>query len=182
MTDQMLLELLRSDPDEGLRQLIRQYSGLVFSVVSGRLAEVCDSSEIEDCVTDVFISFHTHLDSFVPKTSLKNYLCVIARNAAAGLARNRLACDSIDDEDFSVDIPDGSDVSEKAAERQLLENVFAEIKSLGHPDSDILIRKYYFGYSSRDIASSLGMSVSNVDTRAHRAIRSLRAKFGGNNG
>ena len=47
-------------------------------------------------------------------------------------------------------------------------------------DSSILIRKYYLGQSSKTIAEELGMSVSNVDTRTHRAIMKLRTAMGGN--
>ena len=50
---------------------------------------------------------------------------------------------------------------------------------MGHPDSDILFRKYYLGQSSKFIATKLNLTVSNVNTRAHRAVRKLRGKFGG---
>ena len=50
---------------------------------------------------------------------------------------------------------------------------------MGHPDSDIMFRKYYLGQSSKTIAEKLNMTVSNVDTRAHRAVERLRTKFKG---
>ena len=43
----------------------------------------------------------------------------------------------------------------------------------------ILLRKYYFSDSSKEIAASLNLTVSAVDTRAHRAILKLRSIFGG---
>ena len=55
MKDDELLTLLRSDENAGTEALIKQYSGLVYSVVRNILAGKCDSSEIEDCVTDVFL-------------------------------------------------------------------------------------------------------------------------------
>ena len=34
--------------------------------------------------------------------------------------------------------------------------------------------------SSKDIAKAVGLTVSNVDTRTHRALNKLRKMFGGN--
>ncbi len=180
MKDEKLLELLRSDPSAGMDQLIRRYSGLIFAIVRERLAACCDSSEIEDCVTDVFLKFRSGLPTFVPKASLKNYLGVIARNTAEHYRRNRVPTEPLEDEDgFFIEIPDSVDVAEEVAREQALEALLDEIRRLGPPDSDILIRKYYLGQSSKKIAGDLKMTVSNVDTRAHRAGEKLRNKFGG---
>ncbi len=179
MKDEKLLDLLRSDPDSGIDRLIRQYSGLVFSVVRARLSEICDSSEVEDCVTDVFLNFYNSSGTFEPNVSLKNYLTVIARNTACKYARRRPAQAPLPTEELMFDIPDESDMAEEAVKNGLLESILREIRKMGRPDSDILIKKYYLGQSSKAIASELGMSVSNVDTRAHRAIEKLKHKFGG---
>lgn len=179
MKDDKLLRLLEREPDAGMSRLISQYSGLVFTIVRGRMGRVCDSSEIEDCVTDVFLNFRSGLSSFVPCASIKNYLAVIARNTAGMYIRNKIQTDSIDDEDFTIVIPEEGDFTEEVAKRDLLEQVYAEIARMGPPDSDIIIRKYYLGQSSKQIASDLKLSVSNVDVRAHRAIERLRKSFGG---
>ncbi|MBQ4290351.1 MAG: sigma-70 family RNA polymerase sigma factor [Clostridia bacterium] len=179
MTDQKLLRLLKTDQNAGMARLIKEYSGLVFSVAKGILSDLCDSSEIEDCVTDVFLKFQEGLDSFRPEASLKTYLGVIARNTALNVRRNRIPTEPLDGEDFPVGIPDGVEPEEEAAEKELLSNLFREISEMGHPDSDILFRKYYLGQSSKFIAAKLNLTVSNVDTRAHRAVRKLRGKFGG---
>ncbi len=181
MTDPELLEWLKKDPNRGMNQLIRQYAGLVFGIVRGIMAGICDSSEIEDCVTDVFLKFQNGLSSFRPEASLKTYLGILARNSALNAIRNRPEVLSLEDEDLWLQIPAEGDFTEEIAEKNLLDSVFAEIEKLGHPDADILLRKYYLGQSSRCIAKALNLTVSNVDTRAHRAIRKLREKFEGEN-
>jgi len=50
---------------------------------------------------------------------------------------------------------------------------------LGEPDHEILIRKFYLLQPSKVIAEKMGMSVSAVDTRTHRAIAKLRDMLGG---
>ena len=110
---------------------------------------------------------------------MKNYLAVIARNTAGMYMRNRSRIDSIDAEDFYLELPDENDFTEAFAEKQLLETVHREIAQLGKPDSVIILRKYYFGQSSKQIAADLKMTVSNVDTRAHRAMEKLRSRLEG---
>ena len=179
MTDKKLTELLRTDKNAGMTALIKQYSGFVFAVVRDRLSGVCDSSEIEDCVTDVFIKFYTSLDGYKADASVKTYLGKIARNAALNCLRNRAPSFSVDGEDFLIGIPDGSDLEQELAEKNLLDRIFAEIRSFGPPDSEIMFRKYYLGQSSRKIANDLKMTVSAIDTRAHRAMQKLKEKFKG---
>ena len=86
---------------------------------------------------------------------------------------------SLDAEDFPMEIPEGDDFTEEVAKRDLLVRIWREIYAMGQPDREILVRKYYLGQSSKQIAADMHMTVSNVDTRAHRAIRKLRTKFGG---
>ena len=176
--DTKLLSLLRSDSDAGMNQLIKQFSGLVFSIAAGILSGSCDSSEIEDCVTDVFLRFQSGLCTFVPVSSLKNYLSVIARNTAVSYLRKSHRTEPITDDSFLVEITEEADLTDKVIEKLLLESIYREIAGMGYPDSDIVIRKLYFGQTSKQIAKDLGMTVSNVDTRSHRAVEKLRVKFG----
>lgn len=179
MTDHKLLQLIRTDRNKGIARLIREYSGLVFSVVRGILSDICDSSEIEDCVTDVFLKFQAGLDNFKPEASIKTYLGIIARNTALNRSRNRLTRTSTDEDDFFAEIPDDGNIANEIAEKDLVERIFKEIADMGHPDSDIMFRKYYLGQSSKIVAEKLNMTVSNVDTRAHRAVKKLRERFKG---
>lgn len=174
MTDKELLNLLRSDPDAGLKQLIRRYSGFVYAIAKGSMEEVCDSSEIEDCVADVFIRFNSSLPSFRAEASIKTYLGVIARNTVANyLLKHRLPTSSIDADDHA-DIPDPSNLEDSIINMTLNASVIEAVKALGHPDSDIIFRKYFLGHSSKVIAADLNMTVTNVDTRSSRAIAKLR--------
>ncbi len=179
MKDETLLRLLQTDPDAGMDRLVRQYGGFVFAVVKGRLDGVCDSAEIEDCAADVFLDFYQHSGDFRQAASLKNYLCVMARNRAVDCFRKKRPTLSLDGGDFPVAIPDGSDLSAEAAEKQVREAVWAEIRRMPPPDCDILFRKYYLGERAEKIAADLKLTVSDVDTRAHRAVRKLKQKFGG---
>ena len=182
MEDSKLLRLLHKDPSAGMEQLMNQYAGLVYAVVKGKLAEsFYVSTDIEDCVADVFSEFYTDLSKYDPKiSSIKSYLCVLARYHASDVCRKREKQRndvSPDDENSFLQLADNGELSEDELRREVL----SAVKELGEPDTSIIIRKYYFGNSSKEIADALKLTVSNVDTRTHRALNKLRKLFGGEN-
>lgn len=182
MKDDELIKLLHKNPEKGIKKLSEQYAGLVYTVVKGKL---CDFSvaEIEECISDTFSEFYLDLDSYKPNSgSIKSWLCVMARNNAIDILRKsqrQPVIVSIDDENIYKQYTEGFSVEEDFENSDLLSNILEEIKKLGEPDCEIIVRKFYFNEPSKEIAKALDISVSNVDTRAHRAIAKLRKIFGG---
>lgn len=174
MGDVELLELLRKDPEKGLKTLTAQYGGLVFAVVR-RNHPGC-AADIEACVSEVFAEFYFELDKFDPsKGSIKAWLCVAARHNAIDAARRSKSVLPLDEE-IRADIGGGS-LEGDLEERELRRAVLSEVKSLDEPDREILLRKFYLGEPSKAIAARLKMTVSNVDARTSRAVERLRKRF-----
>ena len=176
MNDRELIRLLRRDPAKGFDVMIKTYSGLLYAVVRKRLpAERFGSAQVEDIVADALSDFYLSLSSFDPdRCSIKSYLCVMARNKATNaLRKSRVTQLPLEDAEDELILPDAFEDSE------LRSQVLDAVKSLGEPDSIILIRKYYLGQPTAQIASALDLTPTNVDTRAHRAIEKLRKHFGG---
>ncbi len=167
-----------------MERLMNQYTGLVYAVVKSKLDDsYYVSSDIEDCVTDVFSKFYAELSDYDPKiSSIKTYLCVIARNQAINVSkrRNLEGGISLDDEQSLLQVADDVMIDSELAEGELRREVIKAVEDLGEPDSSIIFRKFYYGESSKDIAKAVGLTVSNVDTRTHRALNKLRKMFGGN--
>ena len=184
MEDNKLLRLLHKDPNTGMEQLMNQYTGLVYAVVKSKLDDsYYVSSDIEDCVADVFSKFYAELSDYDPKiSSIKTYLCVIARNQAINISKRRSLEGgiSLDDEQSLLQVADDVMIDSELAEDELRREVIKAVEDLGEPDSSIIFRKFYYGESSKDIAKAVGLTVSNVDTRTHRALNKLRKMFGGN--
>jgi RNA polymerase sigma-70 factor (ECF subfamily) len=99
MKEERLIMLLRSDPNEGMKKVIDAYSGLVFSIVRGRLSGLCGSAEIEDCAAEVFIRFNSALDGLRTDGSVRNYLAVIARNTSSNYLRSKSSEAAVDGEE-----------------------------------------------------------------------------------
>ena len=183
MSDDALYRLLKEDPEAGMKALIDRYSPMVHAVVRGKLfTPPFDRSDIEHCVADTFSEFYVELDRYDPERgSVKAFLCVMARHNALDLLRRRQAAPSgpsLDDENHP-EITDEFSLEGDFEDRETRRILIDAIRSLGHPDRDILVRKFYLGQSSREIAGALNLTVSNVDTRTHRAIQTLRDRLGG---
>ncbi len=184
MQDDELINTLKTDPNTGMTLLMKQYAGLVYSIVRHKLAgqTFCDA-DIEHCVADTFSEFYCDLDKFQKATgSIRSWLCVIARNNAHDRLRKykkEAGTLSLDAEGIAEPWDDTFSVEEALVTKEFREELLREIKALGEPDSTILLRKYYLSESSKEIAASLNLTVSAVDTRAHRAILKLRSIFGG---
>lgn len=173
MQDEELLDMIRQNPEKGLKAIMKQYGGLVYTVVKRNLPSSACAADIEACAADVFSEFYLDLDKFDPsKGSLKAYLCVIAKHNALDLARRNNEHLPLDEELGAVS--DGTSLESDLEYQELRRAVLDEVKSLNEPDREILLRKFYLGESSKEIAKALKMSVSAVDTRTSRAVEKLR--------
>jgi len=177
MKDEVLSELLKTDAEHGMRLVMKRYTGIVHAVIRRHLSPAF-SSDIEDVVADTFCEFYQTLSRWDPsRGSIKAYLCTIARHNAIDFLRHRQAPPLPLDEALLTE--DGA-FFDAGPDEALFKKVLIEaILSLDKTDRDIVMRKYYLGESTKEIASSLGMTVSAIDTRAHRAIQKLRKQFGG---
>lgn len=184
MQDNELMNILKTDPNSGMTLLLTQYGGLVYSVVKRKLAgqNFCDA-DIEHCVADTFSEFYCDLDKFHEAAgSIRAWLCVIARHNAYDRLRKykkEAGTLSLDAEGIAEPWDDTFSVEDALVTEELRRELLREIKALGEPDCSILLRKYYFSQSSKEIAAALNLTVSSVDTRTHRAIQKLRNIFGG---
>lgn len=184
MQDDELLNILKTDPNTGMTLLMKQYAGLVYTIVKHKLTgqTFCDA-DIEHCVADTFSEFYCDLNKYDKVAgSIRSWLCVIAKhNAYDCLRRHKkeVGTLSLDAEGIAEPRDDDFSVEEALLTKEFKEELLRKIMSLGEPDSTILLRKYYFSESSKEIAASLNLTVSSVDTRAHRAIKKLRSIFGG---
>ncbi|MBD5118792.1 MAG: sigma-70 family RNA polymerase sigma factor [Clostridiales bacterium] len=179
MGDQELLDALRRTPEQGMAALMEQYAGLVYAVVKRRLpGDLFCPADVELCAADTFSEFYLDLDKYDPgKGSIRSWLCVIARHNAQDLVRRRYRETGVIPLDGELEAAAGVVLESGLEERELRRAVLEAVRGLGEPDREIILRKYYLGERTREIAARLGLTVSNVDTRAHRAVEKLRDKL-----
>ncbi|MBE5938664.1 MAG: sigma-70 family RNA polymerase sigma factor [Lachnospiraceae bacterium] len=178
MLDNELVMLIKSNPNKGLGILMSEYMGLVCTIVRDKLRTVCDDFEMESCASDIFVEFYNDIDKYSEeKGSVKSFLCVMAKRRAIDLFRKKskeFGNVSIDNEEAGIEIQDTVNIEEGYIKKEQKKELLEAVNSLGEPDHEIIVRKYYFGESSRQIAGRLSMTVAAVDTRSSRALKKLK--------
>ena len=177
-----MLSLFLKNPEKGLDRIMKQYIPFVYAIAYGKLSSICNKDDIEECVSDVFYEvYRTRHTIDLEKGSLKSYIAVLSKRKAIDVFRkqhNDTANVSLDE--FEHDwIASDTDIENDVIKGEASDRLIDEIKALGEPDSQILIRKFYFGQSAKSISKALGMRENTVNKRVSRALGKLKQSLGG---
>ncbi len=186
MTEQELLDKLKHEPQAGLESLIEQYAGLVYTIVRSKLVPYCSKEDVEECASDVFAAIFRQRDKIDhSKGSLRAYISTLARRTAISRYRSeilRKSTVSLDDDDI---FPNGGEstviIEDEFVSRETQRVVLDCVKALGDPDSEIIIRKYYYGQTAVQIANAVHLTPGAVQKRINRSLKKLRKALGSDN-
>lgn len=157
-----ITDLLLHNPEQALSQMLSAYTGLVYHAASAVLGRQ-SREEIEECVSDAFLDFS--------KGSVKAYLCATARNLAIDRLNRRVRSAAEPLDEFAAS-PEQTDSAALANLEK--SELIRRVKSLGEPDSTILICRYYFNMRTKEIAQRVGLKENAVDQRLRRALIKLK--------
>ena len=181
ISDIELLELLHNKPEQGLKVMMKNYMALIYTIIFNKLSGMYSKEDIEECVSDVFFEvfrYKSRID--LQKGSIKAFLAVVAKRKAIDMYRKNKNNNHIPIDDISQSLYTAED---EVADSILLNESNLElidaIKSLGEPDSEIIIRKYYLSQSSKDISKNIGLKVNTIDKKVSRCIQKLKKVLGG---
>ena len=184
--DDRLLRLLNEKPEKGLEILMDAYLGLVYTIVYSKLSGVCANEDIEECASDIFYEIYKHRASVdLEKGSVKTYLSVLAKRRAIDVFRRvakeagRSVSIEAKEEGEKIKIPAAENVETEVENSETKEILINQIKALGEPDSEIFIRKYYYGQNTRLIAEELNLKENTVDKKVSRGLEKLKRAIGG---
>lgn len=173
MTDEkLLLRLLQTQPEQGLRLALADYGGLVKRVVVTILPQA-DSRDIEECVSDVFLKLYQSAWRYqAGEGNLKGYLCGIARHTAIDRGRRskRLEAVSLSAEELGI----APDIAAGLERRETAQAVQQAVRDLPPPDREIFIRRYFCNQRVAEIARALGLDEKAVENRLYRGRKRLK--------
>lgn len=154
-------------------QLYTEYYNKIYGYAYQRLRNHADA---EDIAADVFAKVVEKLDSFDPeKASYSTWIFTITKNMVISHYRKHHDTEDIDevvvadDAETPLDIAIGNESSEVLAEG---------LKKLSERDRTILIERYYFEKSFREIGDMLDMSEANARVASGRALKKLKELIG----
>jgi RNA polymerase sigma-70 factor (ECF subfamily) len=166
-----IVEQLKKRDESALEQVMKQYTPIVSTIIYNVSGGLLSTSDIEETVADVFITLWKNIDKIYPD-KLKGYICCIAKSKAKNKIRSLSKSDTIDIEkivaidDFNV---------ETEIENIDINSVLNEaIKSIGEPDSEIILRHYYYYQTSAKIAEIMKLNHDTVKSKIRRAKEKLK--------
>ena len=175
MNDNELRHIISQSADKGYKALFEQYYRYVYAIVFRILQDCGSSKDTEDCVVDVFTDVILHYNtSFVG--SVQAYIGTTAKHKAINLRKSLSAKTwyTVSIDDVEQELPSDQSVEELAENSELAGILLDKIDELGKPDSTIIIQKYFYNRSSKEIVQIVQLSPVAVRVRCGRTIKKLR--------
>jgi RNA polymerase sigma-70 factor, ECF subfamily len=184
--DTDVIERLKAGDEQALEAIFNRYSAKLYNVAQRILGEVADAEEV---IQDVFWTAFRKANSFRGTAQFSTWLFRLTINAALDKIRRSKKNKEIEYEEylpkFQKDghhsvrpVVDWSDtLDEKYAERELQQLLNDALDQLKPVDKSAVVLSDMEGMSDKEIAVMLGLTVSAVKTRLHRARLFLRGKL-----
>jgi RNA polymerase sigma-70 factor (ECF subfamily) len=181
-----VIERLKSGDQQALETIFNLYSVKLYNIALRILGQPADTEEV---IQDVFWTVYRKAKSFQGNSQFSTWLYRLTVNAALGKIRRRKNNKEVDYEEylpkFQTDghhsvrpVVDWSDnLDEQYSKHELQEVLGKALNELKPLDKSVVVLSDLEGLSDKEIAVSLGLSVSAVKTRLHRARLFLRGKL-----
>ena len=167
------LTATRSHPVLDFDTLYRAARDDVYAYVATLLG---DRSAAEDVTASAFERAFLKQGTYKPaRGSERAWLFGIARNAAMDDLRRRKRTASLEAEP-AADAPGPDDEAERALRRAALRRAALRtaLAELAPRERELIALKFHAGLDNAELATVLGVSVSNAGTMLHRAVTKLR--------
>ncbi|HEU4343910.1 MAG TPA: sigma-70 family RNA polymerase sigma factor [Candidatus Binatia bacterium] len=181
-----LIERLKAGDERALETMFNLYSAKLYNIAHRILGEVADTEEV---IQDVFWTAFRKVKSFRGTAQLSTWLYRLTVNAALGRIRRNKTNKEVEYEEYLPKFqPDGhhlvrpvvdwSDTLDEKYARQELQRILGDVLDQLKPlDKSVIVLSDVEGVTDKEIAATLGLSVSAVKTRLHRARLFLRGKL-----
>ena len=182
-TDEALVKRAQQGDALAFDELVRRYTNVVYRILYKILRHDQDT---EDALQDTFVSAYRALPRFRQDARFSTWIYRIATNAALMKARarrtNLVSLDQPSDENVAAtirDLPDWSATPDEeiltGETREVMEEA---ISALPTEQRAAFVLHDIQNLSSRETAEAMGITVSAVNSRLHRARIFLRDRIG----
>lgn len=175
MTDRELMQIIKDQPEQGLKIALQLYGGAVKTICSNIIGRDrnCD---VEECISEVFFQLWKYCDGYNPQYSLKNYIYGVARYTA--LDRREKLQKNIGQVSMElIDLESDLDIPGLMIANENLQSIYRMMGEFSFPDKEIFIYRYYFCFSIQEIADQLDLTYKAVESRLYRGKEKLRQQL-----
>ena len=172
MDDKRLAQKLKRGDRMALNRIMERFTPYLSTVVWNVMGSAAPVQDVEEVVSDTFLSLWTHRDTLDPAKGMRSWLAAAARNRAI----DRMRASPPPPLPLEDTEPAGSPSPEEELERRAFaEALLHAVQALPPPDNELVYRFYYEEERLRDIARDLGLSVPAAKSRLCRARQKLKA-------
>lgn len=181
MRDKKIVKLITKKDEEGLKALTDKYEKLLIYISTGILGN--NKEDVEECVNDTYFKVWNHIEEFdFEKASFKTYLSVIVRNTSINrlrkISKTEVIAQKEELAELTADYVDYRQNVESAMEqKENMEALNQIVSNLKKKEKELVLRRYYYLQSSKEIALHMGMTVNAVDSKLSRLRRQMKQKY-----
>jgi RNA polymerase sigma-70 factor (ECF subfamily) len=181
-----LIEGLKAGDQDAFEAIFNLYSAKLYNVAYRILGDVADTHEV---IQDVFWAVYRKAKSFRGNSQFSTWLYRLTVNAALGRIRRSKKNKEVEYEEFLPrfqqnghhlvrPVIDWSDTLDETYAKQQVQGFLKDaLDQLKPIDKSVVVLSDLEGISDKEIAAALGITVSAVKTRLHRARLFLRGKL-----
>ncbi|MDD6614491.1 MAG: sigma-70 family RNA polymerase sigma factor [Lachnospiraceae bacterium] len=180
--EEEIVALLRSGDEKGIELVAERYEKLIryiaVTILGGR------ETEVEECINDVYLKVWKSGAGYdYQKASFKTYLKAITRNTALNYLRKLQRLEELqgfDPEEDSLQeeyIDYRQNVEQKIIQNEEVEILNHVLASLRKKDKELVLRRFYYLQSTRQIAQAMDMSENAVDSKLSRLRKKIRKSY-----
>ena len=170
MKDKDLIKGLKNKKRSALEKVIETYSAYVNVVVYNTIGNAMSKEDMEEVISDVFISLWNNSEYIRDEGELRPYIGAVARNKSINKLRERKNTVELNEKTVS----DRGDPETEALKADESRRLYDAVMSLGEPDSEIMIRYYYNGEKIREISRAMDINTSTIKTKLKRSRERLK--------
>lgn len=154
-------------------QIYLDYKDRVYGYIITRVANPHDAEDLLSCI---FLKIYQKLDQYdSTKASLSTWIYTITHNQVCNYFRSKARQGHMADPEGVTDLSDGGEsFIETLIKEEELEALAIALERLPERERDVIILRYYHGYTPTEVAVLLKVSYSNAKFLQHRAIGMLR--------
>lgn len=154
-------------------QIYLDYKDRVYGYIMAKIANPHDAEDLLSCI---FLKIYQKLDQYdSTKASLSTWIYTITHNQVCNYYRSKARQGRMADTEEVAELSDGSEpIIEMLIKEEELEALAIALERLPERERDVIILRYYHGYSPTEVAVLMKISYSNAKFLQHRAISMLK--------
>ncbi len=171
--DERLIELMIGYQKGSMDDFEGLYAALKQPLVRYLWTFVRNATMAEDLLQDTFLQIHRARQTYTPRRPVRPWIYAITRHVALMHLRSGRRRKEMLANDELPEVPVPPEV-ESLADRATLQKMLSELPK---PAQEVLTLHHLLGMSFQEVGEILGIAPGTAKVRAHRALKSIRARL-----